>query len=490
MTAFPKIIQGGMGVAISNWKLARAVSRLGQLGVVSGTGIETILARRLQLGDPGGAVRRALAHFPLPAVVERVLADYFIESGKPDGSPFRLVPKASLKPSPRFVEPVVVGAFVEVFLAKEGHEGLVGINLLEKIQLTTLPALFGAMLAGVACVLMGAGIPRAIPGALDRLAVGEPAGLKIDVEGSLPGEEFVSTFDPKAFCGGTAPTLQRPKFFAVISSATLAITLARKSNGRVDGFIVEGDTAGGHNAPPRGPMQISSRGEPVYGPRDAPELGKIRALGLPFWLAGSYGQPGKLEAALHLGAAGIQVGTAFAFCEESGLHPEFKQQAIELSRAGRAEVFTDPLASPTGFPFKVAAVPGTLSDPKIFAARERICDVGALRRPYRKADGTVGYRCPSEPVEDYVRKGGRAEETEGRKCVCNGLVATAGFAQVLPESGTEPALVTAGNDFEKIAQFLPPKANSYTAADVIRFLLGPTCWTSTPPTPLMPQESA
>jgi len=47
MTAFPKIIQGGMGVAISNWKLARAVSRLGQLGVVSGTGIETILARRL-----------------------------------------------------------------------------------------------------------------------------------------------------------------------------------------------------------------------------------------------------------------------------------------------------------------------------------------------------------------------------------------------------------------------------------------------------------
>ncbi len=108
MTAFPKIIQGGMGVAISNWKLARAVSRLGQLGVVSGTGIETILARRLQLGDPGGAVRRALAHFPLPAVVERVLADYFIEGGKPEGSPFRLVPKASLKPGPRFVEPVVV----------------------------------------------------------------------------------------------------------------------------------------------------------------------------------------------------------------------------------------------------------------------------------------------------------------------------------------------------------------------------------------------
>ena len=473
MKAFPKIIQGGMGVAISNWKLARAVSRLGQLGVVSGTGIETILARRLQLGDPGGAVRRALAHFPFPPVVERVLADYFIEGGKPESSPFRLVPKASLKPSPRFVEPVVLGAFVEVFLAKEGHDGFIGINLLEKIQLPTLPALYRTMLAGVDCVLMGAGIPRAIPGALDRLSAGEPAELKIDVEGALPDEEFLSTFDPQAVCAGNAPKLQRPKFIAIVSSATLAITLARKSNGRVDGFIVEGERAGGHNAPPRGPMQLNDKGEPVYGPRDVPELEKIRALGLPFWLAGSYGHPGKLEAALQLGAAGIQVGTAFAFCEESGLHPELKYQTLELSRKGKVEVFTDPLASPTGFPFKVAAVAGTLSDPAIFGARERLCDIGALRRPYRKADGDIGYRCPGEPVEDYLRKGGHVEETEGRKCVCNGLVATAGFAQALSEDAVEPALVTAGNDLGLIKEFLQPEGDSYTAADVIRCLLEP-----------------
>jgi NAD(P)H-dependent flavin oxidoreductase YrpB (nitropropane dioxygenase family) len=471
--AFPKIIQGGMGVAISNWRLARSVSRLGQLGVVSGTGIETILARRLQLGDPSGAARRAMAHFPFPAVAERVLADYFIEGGKPEGSPFRLVPLASLNPGSRFVEPVVLGAFVEVFLAKEGHDGLVGINLLEKIQLPTLPALFGAMLAGVACVLMGAGIPRTIPGVLDRLAGGEPAQLKIDVEGALHGEEFVSAFDPSAFCGGIAPTLKRPEFFAIISSATLAVTLERKSNGCVVGFIVEGESAGGHNAPPRGPLHLSSTGEPVYGPRDVPELEKIRMLGLPFWLAGSYGQPGKLEEALHLGAAGIQAGTAFAFCEESGLHPEIKRQSLELSRSGHAEIFTDPLASPTGFPFKVAALGGTLSDSAIFAARERICDIGALRRPYRKADGIVGYRCPSEPIEDFLRKGGGRGETVGRKCLCNGLFATAGFAQVRPGHGEEPALVTAGNDLRRIAQFLTPGKCSYTAADVVRRLLGP-----------------
>ena len=82
----------------------------------------------------------------------------------------------------------VAANFVEVFLAKEGHAGLVGINFLEKIQFPTLPSIFGAMLAGVDYVLMGAGIPRSIPGVLDRLAKGAAVELKIDVEGALPGE--------------------------------------------------------------------------------------------------------------------------------------------------------------------------------------------------------------------------------------------------------------------------------------------------------------
>lgn len=63
----PMIIQGGMGAAVSDWRLARAVAACGQLGVVSGTGIDTILIRRLQDGDPDGAMRRAMAHFPILA---------------------------------------------------------------------------------------------------------------------------------------------------------------------------------------------------------------------------------------------------------------------------------------------------------------------------------------------------------------------------------------------------------------------------------------
>ncbi|HXF11410.1 MAG TPA: nitronate monooxygenase [Desulfuromonadaceae bacterium] len=471
----PRIIQGGMGAGVSDWRLARAVSLTGELGVVSGTALACILARRLQMGDPGGHMRRAMESFPVPGVAQRVLAEHFIDGGKKTDEPFKLTPLPGMNPGPEFVALTVLANFVEVFLAKEGQRGVVGINYLEKIQMPTLPSIFGAMLADVDYVLMGAGIPRAIPGVLDKLAAGEPVELKLDVADAQPGEDFHCRFDPATFCGGIAPRLKRPAFIGIVASATLAITLARKSSGAVNGFVVEGETAGGHNAPPRGALQLNEQGEPVYGPRDVPDLAKIRELGLPFWLAGSYGQPGKLAEAMQLGAAGIQVGTAFAFCDESGITAEIKQLAIQLSREKKAHVFTDPLASPTGFPFKVAQLPGTQSETSSRKPRTRVCDLGYLRQAYRTSDGKLGYRCPAERIEDYVRKGGDVAETEGRLCVCNGLVATIGLGQFRPDGETELPLVTAGNDIARIAEFLAPGRHSYSAADVVRRLgISPT----------------
>jgi NAD(P)H-dependent flavin oxidoreductase YrpB (nitropropane dioxygenase family) len=467
----PIIIQGGMGVAVSGWRLARAVAQTGQLGVVSGTALASVYARQLQLGDPDGHMARATAKFPIPALAARVWQQYFIPGGKTAEAPFKLSPLPSLHPGAALIELTVLANFVEVFLAKESHAGRVGINFLEKIQMPTLPSIYGAMLAQVDYILMGAGIPRSIPGVLDRFARGESAELKIDVIGAKPEDNCLSSFDPGTIFNGPAPALTRPQFLAIISSATLALTLARKSNGKVDGFIVEGAVAGGHNAPPRGPMTLSASGEPIYGPRDVPELAKIREIGLPFWLAGAYSQPEKIVEAKQLGAAGVQLGTVFAFCNESGVTAALKRQIFQLSRIAPLRVFTDPLASPTGFPFKVIQLLGTLSEEVQYFARERICDLGYLREAYRKDDGTTGYRCASEPVEDYVKKGGKVEDTVGRKCLCNGLMATVGLGQQRL-IGPEDPILTAGDEVANLIRYLPADRDSYGAADVIRWLLG------------------
>ncbi|MHB8969230.1 MAG: nitronate monooxygenase [Pirellulaceae bacterium] len=468
----PIIIQGGMGVAVSGWQLARAVSLTGQLGVVSGTTLDLVLARRLQLGDPDGHFRRALSEFPLPGVADRILDRYFIEGGKPAGAPFRAAPMASPQPSRDHLELIVLANFVEVFLAREGHDGLVGINFLEKIQLPTLPSLFGAMLAGVDYILMGAGIPRTIPGILDSLAAGDPVELAYHVEGAGAQEQYVTTFDPVKFCEGQLPWLARPKFLAIISSATLATMLARRATGYVDGFVVEGPTAGGHNAPPRGAVQLNHRGEPIYGPRDVPDLPALVALGRPFWLAGSYGDPHRVLEALEAGAAGVQVGTAFAFCHQSGLNPEIRRRVLNMSREGGLDVKTDPLASPTGFPFKVVELAGSISEEEVYQQRQRVCDLGYLRHAYKAADGTIGWRCASEPVDSYVRKGGDIQDTLGRKCICNGLASNVGLAQVRKQGGAEKPLVTSGDEVREVARFLPsPDADTYSAEDVVAYLL-------------------
>ena len=471
MSDYPRIIQGGMGAGVSNWRLAQSVSKLGHLGVVSGTALDQILARRLQDGDPGGHMRRALAQFPVREMAERIESEYFMPGGKHERTPYKPMPMYD-KDGPREREELcVVANFVEVFLAREGHDNPVGINYLEKIQIPHLPSIYGAMLAGVGYVLMGAGIPVKIPGVLDKFVHHQPATYPLHATGSQDGEEAEMSFDPKSFVPGDLPPLTRPRFLAIIASNVLAAAMLKKANGSVEGFVIEGPTAGGHNAPPRGKLQLDENGDVIYGERDQVDLEKIRQLGRPFWLAGGYGSAEKLREALSVGAAGIQVGTAFAFCEESGLRDDYKRAVIEKVANSEVRVTTDPTASPTSFPFKVAQLEGTLSEAEIYLARPRVCDLGYLREAYRTPEGQINYRCSGEPLSVYVSKGGKQEDTVGKRCLCNALLATIGHPQVRNGNLTEAGVVTSGNDLATIGRFLPAEKLSYNASDVIASLL-------------------
>jgi NAD(P)H-dependent flavin oxidoreductase YrpB (nitropropane dioxygenase family) len=445
----PKIIQGGMGFYISSPFLANAVARSGGLGTVSGVAPELVLAIKLQSGDAGGHFRRALSQFPFPHIAQMVLDAYFVEESDPRRLKPRRPPVFNVQPSPLLIALSVCANFSFVWLAREGHENPVSINYLEKIAMPHVYAFTGAMLAGVDYLTMGAGIPLQIPEAINALMEGRPVTYRISVEGeTVTGHQMC--FDPEAFLGGKLPPLKRPRFLPIISSNVLAnVLMQRLPAGSVYGFIIEEPTAGGHNAPPRGQFAVNGEREPVYGPRDIVDYSKISRLGLPFWIAGSKASPEMLRWALSAGASGIQVGTAFALCEQSGMDPIWRNLVRRLGYLGTLRVKTDAAASPTGFPFKVAAVPGTLSEADIYAARERVCKHGVLTALYEKPDGSIGYRCPSEPIAIYLAKGGKLEETVERRCLCSGLLATAGLGDE-----NEAPIITLGDDVERLMPLL------------------------------------
>ncbi len=455
MSSYPLIIQGGMGIAVSSYHLAKAVSMAGQLGVVSGTAIDAVMAMRLHYGDILGNVRRSLNNFPVKEIGQQMI-DKFYNTNNKIKQMFKFT-MPSLNMSQEKENEIVTANFSEIFLAKEGHKGIVGINFLEKIQFPNLAGIYGALLAGIDYIIMGAGIPKEIPAVIEKLTRHEKVEYTCNVENAKEPKKMV--FDPSRF-GLSNLKLKRPKFLAIISSNILAATLMKKSPVSPDGFIIEGHQAGGHNAPPRVSGVFN-----LYGEKDIVDLEKVKELNVPFWLAGSYGTKEGLKKALAAGAAGIQAGTVFAFTKEAGFTDDIKQKVIS---SDSINIKTDPLASPTGFPFKVADIAGSLSDNEIYNKRQRVCNLGYLRTAYEKDDGSIGYRCAAEPVEMYVKKGGREENTRGRKCLCNALMAAAGFPLTCKSGEEEKPLITMGDDYKSVIS----RPYGYSAEDVVKEITG------------------
>ncbi len=506
-----RLIQGGMGVYLSNWRLARAVAmeRPGETaGTVSGTALDVVYVRLLQLGDPGEHIRRALAAFDARFGVEigRKICDrYFIEGGKAPNARFRSAPMQMVRaedgkrtfpavtvpngPTPLafddgIVELLIATGFAEVWLAREGHDGRIFINFLNKIDLPLIYIMYGAMLAGVDGVIVGAGNPEGLPAICSRLARHERVTRSLPVLYAAPGEQFSLPFDPKTVAGGLlaqAPVL-RPAFLAIASLEELVQALAGSDSESPDGFIIEHHTAGGHNANPVGPMKKDAEGQPIYGQDDEPDLAIIRDVGIPFWLAGGYGNRAGLDAARRAGAVGVQVGSVFALAEESGMKAEYRSAIFHELRHGAddAALVKTTLFSPTGFSFKVAQLKGTLAEEEVYEARRRTCDIGLLQqRGFSKADTdgtrTLFQRCAAAPIDSYVESRGIERNTEERRCLCNGLLASVGLGQVKTVNGEwfeEPAIVTLGNRLDGVRRLSRQGQTTYHVQDVVMDILG------------------
>jgi NAD(P)H-dependent flavin oxidoreductase YrpB (nitropropane dioxygenase family) len=466
-SSYPTIIQGGMGIAVSSWQLAKEVSIAGELGVISGTAIDSVVARRLQDGDLTGDIRRAMGAYPNQDTIKEITDRFYIEGGRAEDKPYLDVPKLSIKGNLFSNKLLAVASFVEVWLAKEGHDGLIGMNILEKIQLAIPAQLYGAMLADVDYILIGAGIPAQVPHLLNEISQGNKVAMKVDVADTK--DKHYLHFDPRTLGLDNFP-IKRPLFLAIVTSHALVAYLNKDEETKPDGYVIEYHVAGGHNAPPRAKNHVNDEGEAVYNELDIPNLEKIHASGSPFWLAGGYATPEKVKEAISYGAQGVQVGSLFALANESGFTNENRSSILVSLADPSMRVMTDASASPTGFPFKVIQNNQTLSNDNLYKERTRICDLGYLRTMFQREKGGIGYRCPAEPLDNYEFKNGEVDQAQGSKCLCNALMADIGLGQVRPDGRTEISLLTFGSDLDGPRALRQLHPDGWNAVQALNFL--------------------
>lgn len=453
----PRLIQAGMGVHISSAHLANATARLGALGVVSSAGLRHTVLEEVRAGQTD--VIAAAKTFPFPDYVNELLA--FAPGGAKHHQAVPVdVPDARRAAYPRRLS--TIAAYVEVKRAKAGHDGKVGINVMWKCALTVLPSIYGAMLAGVDVLLCGAGVPMELPDMVVKLRRGEDLSYEPLTGGTTHVHLEIAQDKPEAHLSRFAP----PKMIPILSNFAFPKRLLdtwQKTYGVAPfAFVLENHAAGGHNAPPRNKTDFTAQDDlETY-------FEKVRALGVPIYVAGDFQNGGTREDYQYWrarGAYGIQVGSRFALCTDSGMRADLREQIIAGNRAGTTQIETSPRFSPTGYPLKFVKLPGTLAQSELYQARARVCDRMYLAQSHfrENADGTVteSYLCPAQPAKQYVRGGGEEADLEGRICLCNALLATAGFY-----TDSEVPLITLGQSGAQVKE-------SLSARQVVESILTP-----------------
>lgn len=449
----PQLIQAGMGVRVSSANLANHTSRLGALGVVSSVGIRHIVIDEIRSGDP---IALELAKsFPLKDYVDELLE--FAPGNSKNCAPVPLDDPDPRKGTlPKRLSAIC--AYIEVMRAKMGHCGKVGVNVMWKCALTVLPSIYGAMIAGVDALLCGAGVPMELPDIVKKIKEGKNLEY-LPLHGTGTNAKFDISKD------GIASILKEmpfPHLIPILSNFAFPKRIMdvwhREFNGtKPFAFVLEHHRAGGHNAPPRNKESFGEQDDiNTY-------YKKVIDLGVPVYIAGAGDTCEDFLYWISKGAYGLQIGSRFALCDESGMRRDLKDRVLEQNGREDSEVQTSNRLSPTGYPFKYLPLPGTLSDSTVYDARKRVCNKGYLLQTHiiTLPDGTEKetYICAAMPEKQYDKLGGDLVEQEGRVCLCNALFSTAGAA-----APTEPPLITLGANGARIKR-------RWTAREVLEDIL-------------------
>lgn len=155
-----------------------------------------------------------------------------------------------------------------------------------------------------------------------------------------------------------------------------SLALARKLiRGGADALVIEGMEAGGHI----GPVSTSVLAQEIL-----PNVGEV-----PVFVAGGIGHGEMIAAYLQMGAAGVQMGTAFVCADESTAHPAFKQAFLRAAaRDAVPSVQVDP-------EFKVIPVRAIANNGTRRFTETQIEVIGRYRR------GEMSYEEASLAIEHY-----------------------------------------------------------------------------------------
>lgn len=132
----------------------------------------------------------------------------------------------------------------------------------------------------------------------------------------------------------------RRKKIVTIGTATSPEEAAALEEAGVDAIVASGFEAGGHRGSFLRPAEESLTGTMSLVPRI------VDIVGVPVVAAGGIGDARGVVAALALGAEGIQMGTVFLACEESGASPLHREALLgtDAGHTGLTKGFTGRLA--------------------------------------------------------------------------------------------------------------------------------------------------